>query len=171
VEDESIDEDFENLNSLYDTCKMKGVSELYMQYSLRAIREIIEQPIGSPKLKYKEMSLEKKLETANFRQCVLLTNGDSDDMVIFMPVLEEQQLEHYLQRVKAFVVLKPGYTGDQEMKNKINDVLSMHVAKYALPREIEFRSDLPKTLVGKVAYRKLEEEANAEAAKMEGNAA
>ena len=76
-----------------------------------------------------------------------------------------------MQKVKAFVVLKPGYTGDQEMKNKINDVLSMHVAKYALPREIEFRSDLPKTLVGKVAYRKLEEEANAEAAKMEGNAA
>ena len=103
VEDESIDEDFENLNALYDTCKMKGVSELYMQYSLRAVREIIEQPIGSPKLKYKEMSLEKKLETANFRQSVLLTNGDSDDMVIFMPMLEEQQLEHYLQRVKAFV--------------------------------------------------------------------
>ncbi|MBQ1439806.1 MAG: acyl--CoA ligase [Solobacterium sp.] len=76
-----------------------------------------------------------------------------------------------MQRVKAFVVLKPGYTGDQEMKNKINDVLSMHVAKYALPREIEFRSDLPKTLVGKVAYRKLEEEANAEAAKMEETAA
>lgn len=32
-----------------------------MQYSLRAIREIIEQPIGSPKLKYKDMSLDKNL--------------------------------------------------------------------------------------------------------------
>ena len=30
-----------------------------------------------------------------------------------------------------------------------------------MPREIEFRSQLPKTLVGKVAYRKLEEEAEA----------
>jgi len=28
-----------------------------------------------------------------------------------------------------------------------------------MPREIEFRSELPKTLVGKVAYRVLEEEA------------
>lgn len=27
-----------------------------------------------------------------------------------------------------------------------------------MPREIEFRTELPKTLVGKVAYRKLEEE-------------
>ena len=31
-----------------------------------------------------------------------------------------------------------------------------------MPRELEFRKELPKTLVGKVAYRVLEEEANAE---------
>ena len=73
-----------------------------------------------------------------------------------------------MQRVRAYVVLNQGYTGDEEMKKKINDVLSMHVAAYALPKEIEFRSELPKTLVGKVAYRKLEEEANAEAENKEG---
>ena len=39
------------------------------------------------------------------------------------------------------------------------DALKTEVAKYALPREIEFRSELPRTLVGKVAYRLLEEEA------------
>ena len=33
-----------------------------------------------------------------------------------------------------------------------------HVAKHAIPKEIRFRSDLPKTLVGKVAYRILEDE-------------
>ena len=33
-----------------------------------------------------------------------------------------------------------------------------HVAKYAMPYDIEFREELPKTLVGKVAYRVLEEE-------------
>ena len=33
-----------------------------------------------------------------------------------------------------------------------------HIAKYALPYDIEFRAELPKTLVGKVAYRELEEE-------------
>lgn len=103
VEEESIDDDFENLNALYDTCKMKGASKLFMQYSLRAIREFIEQPIGSPKLKYKEMGLEKKMETVNFRQSVLLTNGDSDNMVIFIPVLEGQQLDDYIMRVKEFI--------------------------------------------------------------------
>ena len=36
--------------------------------------------------------------------------------------------------------------------------LELHIAKYALPREIEFRKELPKTLVGKVAYRILEKE-------------
>ena len=33
-----------------------------------------------------------------------------------------------------------------------------HIAKYAMPYDIEFRDDMPKTLVGKVAYRALEEE-------------
>ena len=33
-----------------------------------------------------------------------------------------------------------------------------YIAKYAMPYDIEFRSELPKTLVGKVAYRVLEEE-------------
>ena len=31
-----------------------------------------------------------------------------------------------------------------------------------MPRELEFRTELPKTLVGKVAYRVLEEEANSQ---------
>ena len=38
------------------------------------------------------------------------------------------------------------------------DQRKLHIAQYALPREIEFRTELPKTLVGKVAYRLLEEE-------------
>ena len=32
------------------------------------------------------------------------------------------------------------------------------MAKYAMPYDFEFRDELPKTLVGKVAYRVLEEE-------------
>ena len=35
---------------------------------------------------------------------------------------------------------------------------AQHIAKYAMPYDIEFRDELPKTLVGKVAYRILEEE-------------
>ena len=67
-----------------------------------------------------------------------------------------------MQRVRAYVVLHDGVQPTDEMKEKIMSVLRMHVAVYALPKEIIFRDELPKTLVGKVAYRKLEEEANAE---------
>ena len=66
-----------------------------------------------------------------------------------------------VQRVKAYIVPMPGITPDDSLKNDILDYCSSRIAKYAMPREIEFRTELPKTLVGKVAYRVLEEEANA----------
>ena len=43
-------------------------------------------------------------------------------------------------------------------KQELLDYCRKHVAKYAMPYDIEFRDELPKTLVGKVAYRMLEEE-------------
>jgi long-chain acyl-CoA synthetase len=65
------------------------------------------------------------------------------------------------QQVKAFIVPKPGIAPTEELKQELLDYCKEHIAKYALPREIEFRTELPKTLVGKVAYRVLEEEAGA----------
>lgn len=70
-----------------------------------------------------------------------------------------------VQRVKAYIVLKDGVAADDACKARILEHLRSHVAKYALPREIEFRKELPKTLVGKVAYRLLEEEAGADTEK------
>ena len=69
-----------------------------------------------------------------------------------------------VQRVKAFVVPMPGVEPTEELKQEILTYCADHIAKYAMPREIEFRTELPKTLVGKVAYRVLEEEANAKEA-------
>ena len=63
-----------------------------------------------------------------------------------------------MQRVKAFVTLKPGYTETPELKADIMEYCKKHIAKYAIPREIEIRDALPKTLVGKVAYTVLEKE-------------
>ena len=67
------------------------------------------------------------------------------------------------QIVKAYIVPMPGIEPTEELKQEILAYCSGHIAKYAMPREIEFRTELPKTLVGKVAYRVLEEEANAKA--------
>ena len=63
-----------------------------------------------------------------------------------------------IQKVKAFVVLRPGFAPSEEVKQEILEYCKGHIAKYAMPYDIEFRSELPKTLVGKVAYRVLEEE-------------
>lgn len=62
------------------------------------------------------------------------------------------------QRIKAFVMLKEGTVPSDEYKNAIIEHCKKNVARYSMPSEIEFRDTLPKTLVGKVAYRVLEEE-------------
>ncbi len=63
-----------------------------------------------------------------------------------------------MAKPKAFVVLKQNVAADESVKQEIKDYLKLHVAKYAMPYDIEIREELPKTLVGKVAYRVLEEE-------------
>ena len=69
-----------------------------------------------------------------------------------------------MQKVKAFVMLKPGVPADDNTKRELLDYCRKHVAKYAMPYDIEFRDELPKTLVGKVAYRVLEDEEKAKLA-------
>ncbi len=63
-----------------------------------------------------------------------------------------------IQKVKAFVKLVPGVNPDEETKQAIMEHCRKHIAKYAMPYDIEFKEEMPKTLVGKVAYRVLEEE-------------
>ncbi len=59
------------------------------------------------------------------------------------------------ETVKAYVVLKPGAvaTGDE-----ISRWCAEQLAPYKVPRQVEFRSELPKTMVGKVLRRVLVEE-------------
>jgi len=63
-----------------------------------------------------------------------------------------------MQKVKAFVMLRPGVPATDGTKEELLAYCRRHIAKYAMPYDIEFREELPKTLVGKVAYRVLEEE-------------
>ena len=66
-----------------------------------------------------------------------------------------------MQRPKVFVTLKSGVEPTEATRKQIMDYAAKRIAKYAMPKELEFRDTLPKTLVGKVAYRKLEEEEEA----------
>lgn len=62
------------------------------------------------------------------------------------------------QVAKAFIVLKSGYKASKQIEKEIKELCQKNVAVYALPAEYEFRDKLPQTLVGKVAFRELENE-------------
>ncbi|MBE7023172.1 MAG: long-chain fatty acid--CoA ligase [Ruminococcaceae bacterium] len=85
---------------------------------------------------------------------------DSHEAVMFSTVIGVKD-DLKMQRVKAFVVLKNGFEPTEEVKASIKAHCEKYIAKYALPKEYEFRDNLPKTLVGKVAYRELEKEEEA----------
>ncbi len=62
------------------------------------------------------------------------------------------------QVAKAFIVLKDGKEVNSEIKREIQELCKKNISKYALPKEFEYRKKLPTTLIGKVAFTKLEEE-------------
>jgi long-chain acyl-CoA synthetase len=59
------------------------------------------------------------------------------------------------ERVKAWVVLKPGQTATEE---EIIEFCRENLAYYKVPRFVEFRDELPKTMIGKMLRRVLLEE-------------
>lgn len=63
--------------------------------------------------------------------------------------------EYRGETIKAFVVLKPGA---QVTADEIIAFCREHLARYKVPALVEFREDLPKSLVGKVLRRVLAEE-------------
>ena len=62
---------------------------------------------------------------------------------------------------KAFIVLKPNYRPNKRLEREIRELLERNIPVYALPTAYEFRDKLPQTLVGKVAFKKLEAEEKA----------
>ena len=66
--------------------------------------------------------------------------------------------EYKIQKVKAFVKLNPDVPKNDVTKEEIIAYCKRNIAKYAMPYDIEFRDELPKTAIGKTAYRQLEEE-------------
>jgi long-chain acyl-CoA synthetase len=62
------------------------------------------------------------------------------------------------ETVKAFVVLRPGESAAEE---EIVEFCRLHLAAFKVPRKVDFRSELPKTMVGKYLRRVLVEEERA----------
>lgn len=60
---------------------------------------------------------------------------------------------------KAYIVLRDNFEDTKELRNDIKEYCTKSIAKYSLPYEYEYVSELPKTLIGKVAFTKLGKEA------------
>lgn len=60
--------------------------------------------------------------------------------------------------IKLFVVAK--YFDEEGMRSQIIDTCKKYLIRWAVPKEIEFVKELPKTLLGKVDFKKLQEQEN-----------
>jgi long-chain acyl-CoA synthetase len=67
--------------------------------------------------------------------------------------------EYRGETVRAYVVVKPG---EHLTAEELIDFCKERLAPYKVPKQVEFRSELPKTLVGKVLRRTLRDEYIAE---------
>ncbi len=66
--------------------------------------------------------------------------------------------EKLVDKIKAYIVLKPGCVAEPQ---EIIDFCKDKLAKYKVPKEVEFRESLPKNMVGKMLRRLLVEEEKA----------
>ena len=58
---------------------------------------------------------------------------------------------------KAIIVLKKGYV-ESKVLSELKELCTKELSVYSVPKEFEFRNDLPKTLYGKIDYQNLEKE-------------
>ncbi|MGH6946315.1 MAG: acyl-CoA synthetase [Kiloniellales bacterium] len=61
------------------------------------------------------------------------------------------------ERVKAYVVLKPGRSGSEALAREIQAHVKTRLAAHEYPREVAFVNDLPMTTTGKIVRRALRE--------------
>lgn len=62
------------------------------------------------------------------------------------------------QVAKAFIILEDGVSNKDIVLKEIKKLCEKSLAKYSIPYEYEFRDELPKTMIGKIDYKVLENE-------------
>jgi fatty-acyl-CoA synthase len=87
--------------------------------------------------------------------------GEVEELLITHPAIEEAAVvgvddEDFGKRLAAFVVLRPGETLTDD---DVRDFVKRNLARYKIPRDVAFVSELPRTPTGKVLKRALREQA------------
>ena len=84
-----------------------------------------------------------------------------EDVILKHPAVESCGVigvphPYKVQVPKAYIVLKNGVNLNSKLKKELEEYCEKNLAKYMIPKEFVFRESLPKTLVGKINYRELE---------------
>lgn len=59
---------------------------------------------------------------------------------------------------KAFITLNKKAKANSKLKKELKELCKQELAAYSIPKEYEFRDELPKTLYGKIDFKRLEKE-------------
>ena len=88
--------------------------------------------------------------------------SEVEDLLMRNPAVKECAVTGFPSKtrgtvVKASVVLKDGYTGDNALKKDLQELVKKYGAIYKYPRIVEFVEDLPRTASGKISRAKIRE--------------
>ena len=59
------------------------------------------------------------------------------------------------EKIKAYIILRPNYKGNGELKKEILDFVSRRLSPHEKPRDVEFVEQLPMTTTGKIKRNEL----------------
>lgn len=103
-----------NIFDRFEKCKLLRKKEVFLQLSLYAIRESIEQPIGSPKLKYQNVHVSALLEDIILNEAIPLIFHKEDNLHnYFIPNFTNEILDTYLK-----VLLEHLYTSFNKFRDE-----------------------------------------------------
>ena len=106
---------------------------------------------------------ETAVQSFGSRAAVNIAPAEVEGYLYHHPAIQEVTVvgvpdEYRGETVKAYLVLKEGH---QVTAEEITSFCRKHLAPFKVPKQVEFRDDLPKTMVGKILRRVLVEEERA----------
>ncbi|QCQ23080.1 acyl-CoA synthetase [Desulfoglaeba alkanexedens] len=90
-----------------------------------------------------------RIGPAEVEEAIMKHPAVADAGVVGVPDPEKGQI------VKAYIVMKPGYKGNDAFFEELKEFLKQHIAVYKLPRAVEYVEALPRTPTGKLLRRLL----------------